>query len=153
QFLDPAAYQAQGGLDGFSHHFADMAGENQRSFARIARRLDMQYFSAHWRVCQSGHNSWFADLQAVFAKVPGWAQDRTHDLGTHPHVLSSATSDFGGHRTANRTDLALQLPHPGFMGIVADDSLERRFLEGTLFRRQPVLLKLTVHQVFAGNLV
>ena len=76
----PAAKETERGLHRFFHHVPDLPGKRDIPFARITRRLDVQYFAAARRVSQSGDHAGFTGLELCFANVFGRAEHFRHQF-------------------------------------------------------------------------
>src|SRR6185437_2047010 len=57
-----------------------------------------------------------------------------------------------GHLAADRSDLALELTHPGLARVVGDDHPQRRIAERDAAAREPVALHLARDQVSTSDL-
>ncbi len=66
--------QGEGGLDGFLHHFADLAGELEGAFAGHLCGFDEEDFAADGSVGEAGDDAGGSGALGEFAFEAGWAE-------------------------------------------------------------------------------
>src|SRR6266496_2326668 len=146
-----AAKETERGLHRFLHHFADVSGERDISFARITCRFDMQYFAASRRVSQTGNDSRFAGLELCFANIFRRAEHLRHQFRRDRCMLDFSTRNLRRNTPANSCNLALQFAHARFVCVIVNDLSKRVLLEFALFRLESVFLQLPLYEISLGN--
>ena len=135
------------------HHVAELTGQRQRAGARHARRLHEEHFAADRRPCEAdGHARILRTLLHLLVEKPRRAEHLDHHV---PRDLDRRFVAFGAparHLAAERADLALEVADAGLAGVAADHLSQRVGRESDVFRRQPVVLHLLVHEVIERDL-
>src|SRR5437773_7425076 len=151
QLAVAAAKETQRGLHRFFHHFADVSGERDISFARITCRFDVQYFAASRRVSQTGNDSRFTGLELCFAHVFRRAEHLRHQFRRDRGMLDFSAGNLRRNTPADSRDLALQFAYASFVCVIVNDSAERVLLEFALFRLESVFLQLPLYEISLHN--
>ena len=71
-----------------------------------------------------------------------------HDLD---RCLQLAGFDLGGDFAQQPAELALEVAHPGFAGVVRDDSAQRLVIHAHFVGSQPIALQLSLQQMIARD--
>src|SRR5437867_1469927 len=146
-----AAKKTERGLHRFLHHFADVSGERDISFARITCRFDVQYFAASRRVSQTGNDSRFTGLELCFAHVFRRAEHLRHQFRRDRCMLDFSARNLRRNTPADSRDLALQFAYAGFVCVIVNDLSKCVLLEFALFRLESVFLQLPLYEISLGN--
>src|SRR6266851_5211199 len=134
------------------HHLAELPGEQQIALAGHHARLDEQDLAPRRRICQTGGD---ADLVSAGDDLLLKARRSElfgHGAMGHRHRRRVAHHDRSGRFARNGRDLALQVAHAGFAGVVANDPPQRGVGETHLANVEAVLYQLAGHQVAFGDL-
>src|SRR5882724_9585691 len=151
QLAIAAAKETERGLHRFLHHFADVSGERDISFARITCRFDVQYFAASRRVSQTGNDSRFTGLEPCFANVFRRAEHLRHQFRRDRCMLDFSARNLRRNTPANSSDLALQFAYACFVCVIVNDLSKRVLLEFALFRLESVFLQLPPYEISLRN--
>src|SRR5438093_4286301 len=147
QLAVAAAKETERGLHRFLHHFADVSGERDISFAGITCRFDVQYFAASRRVRQTGNDSRFTGLELCFAHVFRRTEHLRHQFRRDRCMLDFSARNLRRNAPAHSCDLALQFAHAGFVCVIVNHAAERFLLPFTLLGFESVFLQLPLHEV------
>src|SRR5437867_703189 len=146
-----AAKETERGLHRFLHHFADVSGGRDISFARITCRFHVQYFAASRRVSQTGNDSRFTGLEPCFANIFLRAEHLCHQFRCDRCMLDFSARNLRRNTPADSRDLALQFAHAGFVCVIVNDLSKRGLLEFALFRLESVFIQLPLYEISLGN--
>src|SRR5437870_9180900 len=146
-----AAKKTERGLHRFFHHFADVSGQRDISFARITCCFDVQYFAASRRVSQTGNDSRFTGLELCFANIFRRAEHLRQQFRRDRCMLDFSTSNLRRNAATDRADLPLQFPHTCFVRVIVNDLADRFILPFDLLGLESVFLQLPLYQISLRN--
>ncbi len=140
-------------LDRLLHHVAQRTRAGDVALARHERGFDGQQVAAHFRPGEAGHLAHLVFLAGQTEVEATHAQELVQvvRIDLHRRAGFLLQQQLLDHLAADLRDLALQRPHAGFTGVVADDVAQRAFRHLDLATLQTVVLGLLGQQVALGD--
>ena len=139
-------------LRGLFHHFAQLPGQQQIAFARHHPRFDEQHLATRRRIRQPGCH---ADLvlagDDLLLKVRR-SELLDHAAVRHRHRAGIAHDNRPSRFARHGRDLPLEVAHPGFAGVLANDPSQSRVRKTYLANSEAVLGQLARDQIAFGDL-
>src|SRR5262249_9406031 len=145
-------HDAQRRLRALTHHFTELAGEDERAIAGHARRLDKENVAADRRPGEPGRDARHARAHRHFALELARAQDRGEVTRINGHGGVAAFGDAHGHMAHYPADLALEIAHAGLARVVGDDLAQRIVADLGLLGLEPIRLELAAHEIAPRDL-
>ena len=144
--------QRQRSLRTFLHHFAELPGQYQLSGPRHARRFDKQNVATDRRPGEPGGNTGNAAAHGDFRLELTRPEDGRKVIGSDLDLLHAAFGD--AHRDVAKclADFALEVAHPGFPRVIANDHRQRLVADLALLGLETRRRKLTRDEVATRDL-
>ena len=135
------------------HHIPQLSGQHEISFSRHDIHFDLKGISAHTGPGQSAHDTHFIIFIFLLNIILFFPQKAFQAGQFHSNMLLPLLQHFPRRFPADFADPALQASYAGFLGIAADDFLQRLFADGQLVFFQPVGFHLLGNQMLPGNMI
>src|ERR1035437_5184044 len=139
-------------LSAFPHYLAKLAGEDQLPVSRNAGRFDEQDIASDGGPGEAGRHARHARAQRQLAFELRRAKNAKEIVAGDADGTALSFGNADSCVALGFSDLALEVSHARFSGIVLDGFPECVVRDLDLTRLQPVCLHLTSHQVALGDL-
>ena len=130
----PRAHVRVRRLDRLLHHVAEMTGDHGLSCSLHPRRLDEQNLASCRRPCKTRGNSDLGRALSELVGVQRHAEKLAHFRARDADRRLVTARGRARRLSGDACDLARQLPHARFRGVLANDGEHRVVLEGDTIR-------------------
>ncbi len=150
--LGPCANVAHRRLGGLLHHVTELAGELELARAVHLGAFDEEDFTTDGRPGEASRDAGFCRTLRYLRDEARRPEVRPQRLlvGDGPWPLLTF-SDLHRDTTNDACDLTLEITNAGFTGVVIDDRLDGRVLEGDLLGLDAMLIQLLRHEMHARD--
>src|SRR5258706_1287635 len=147
-----ALRQGQRRLRAFTHHIAELTGEDQCAFSGNPGRLDKENVAADRRPCQTGGDTRNTGAHRDLIFEAGRTENRGEVASGDGNLVRATLGDLYRGMAECPADFPLERTNAGLAGVSPDDESERFDFNLGLFGIQAVCFTLATNQVAPPDL-